>query len=146
MWGFINIKQKGYESIGCYTYYVAFNYDLDLGFSRWNFENAVSQEWEGPLTWNERDVSQYNVRLMSWLQTLTSPMNLTLDIQGKLLKLLYLRNGRIDSLGMKGNWVGYDVECTMGLTLGHGAWQIDQPSNGSMWNLLANEWVIRSLI
>ena len=22
----------------------------------------------------------------------------------------------------------------MGLTLGHGAWQIDQPSNGSMWN------------
>ena len=35
---------------------------------------------------------------------------------------------------MKGMWVGYDVGCTMGLTLGHGAWQIDQPSNGSMWN------------
>ena len=30
--------------------------------------------------------------------------------------------------------VGYDVECTMGLTLGHGAWQIDRPCNGSMWN------------
>ena len=26
------------------------------------------------------------------------------------------------------------VFCTMRLTLGHGAWQIDQPSNGSMWN------------
>ena len=35
---------------------------------------------------------------------------------------------------MKGVWVGYDVGCTMGLTLGHGAWQIDRPSNGSMWN------------
>ena len=47
---------------------------------------------------------------------------------------LYLRNGRVDSLGMKGMWIGYDVGCTMGLTLGHSAWQIDQPSNGSMWN------------
>ena len=35
---------------------------------------------------------------------------------------------------MKGMWVGYDVGCTMGLTLGHGAWQIDRPSYGSMWN------------
>ena len=35
---------------------------------------------------------------------------------------------------MKGMWVGYGVGCTMRLTLGHGAWQIDQPSNGSMWN------------
>ena len=34
----------------------------------------------------------------------------------------------------KGMWVGYDVGCTVGLTLGHGAWQIDRPSNGSMWN------------
>ena len=38
------------------------------------------------------------------------------------------------SLGMKRTWVGYDVGCTMGSTLGHGAWQIDRPSNGSMWN------------
>ena len=35
---------------------------------------------------------------------------------------------------MKGMWVGYDVGCTMGLTCGHGAWQIDRQSNGSMWN------------
>ena len=48
MWGLIDIELKGYEQIGCYTYYVAFSYDLDLGFSRW--ENAVSQEWEGRLT------------------------------------------------------------------------------------------------
>ena len=65
-------------------------------------------------------------------------MTLTLDLQGKILKLLYHRNGRVDSLGMKGMWVGYNVGCTMGLTLGHGhghgACQIDRPSNGSMWN------------
>ena len=37
------------------------SYDLDLGFSRSKFENAVSQEWEGQLTWNQRDVSRLNV-------------------------------------------------------------------------------------
>ena len=35
---------------------------------------------------------------------------------------------------MKGMWVGYDVGCTMGLACGHGAWQIDRQSSGSMWN------------
>ena len=35
---FIDNKQKGYESIECYTYYVTFSCGLDLGFSRWNFE------------------------------------------------------------------------------------------------------------
>ena len=34
------------------------SYDLDLGFSRSNFENAISQEWEDRLTWNQRDVSR----------------------------------------------------------------------------------------
>ena len=72
--------------------------------------------------------------LDSRCESLTSPMTSTLDLQGKILKLLYLRNGRVDSLGMKGVWVGYNVGCTMGLTLGHGACQIDRPSNGSMWN------------
>ena len=45
-----------------------------------------------------------------------------------------VKYGRFDSLGMKGMWVGYDVGCTMGLTCGHGAWQIDRQSSGSMWN------------
>ena len=52
----------------------------------------------------------------------------------KYWNLLYLRNGRDDSLGMKGMWVGYDFGCTIALTLDHSAWQIDWPSNGSMWN------------
>ena len=52
------MERKGYESIGWYTFFVTLSYDLDLGFARSNFENAVSQEWEGQLTWNQRDVSR----------------------------------------------------------------------------------------
>ena len=60
----IDMEMKGCESIEYWTYVVTFKvhltHDLDLGFSRSNFENAVFQEWEGRLTWNERDVSQYS--------------------------------------------------------------------------------------
>ena len=58
----IDMERKGCESIGCYIYFVTFNvhltHDLDLGFSRSNFENAVSQECNGRLTWNESDVNR----------------------------------------------------------------------------------------
>ena len=57
MGGLIGMEQR-HESIGCYTYFVTLSYDLDVRFSRSNFENAVSQEWEGRLTWNQRDVSR----------------------------------------------------------------------------------------
>ena len=40
------------------TFNVHLFHDLDLGFSRSNFEKVVSQEWYGGLTWNERDVSR----------------------------------------------------------------------------------------
>ena len=43
---------------------MAFNFDLthdlDLRFLRSNFEKLESQEWDGRLTWTERDVSQKN--------------------------------------------------------------------------------------
>ena len=48
--------------------------------------------------------------------------------------IAYFRNGKVDRLGIKEIWVGYNVGCTMGLLLGHSALQIDRPSNGSMWN------------
>ena len=59
----IDMERKGCEMmIGCYTHFVTFNvhltHDLDPWFSRSNFENAVSQEWEGRLTWNEMDVNR----------------------------------------------------------------------------------------
>ena len=47
----IDMELKGCELIECWTHVVTFNvhltHDLDLGFSRSNFENAVSQERDG---------------------------------------------------------------------------------------------------
>ena len=63
MEGPIDMEQKRCEWIGCYTHFVTFNIPLtheldDLGFLRSNFENAVSQEWKGRLTWNKSDVNR----------------------------------------------------------------------------------------
>ena len=58
----IHMERKGCESTECRTHVVTFNfdltYDLDLEFSMWNFEIAVSQERDCRLTWNEREKSQ----------------------------------------------------------------------------------------
>ena len=154
---------------------------LTLDFSRSNFENAVSQEWEGRLTWNKRDLSRQNFGPMLWLSMFTSSMTLTLDFQGQILKKSNLRNGMADWHGTKGMWVDrmlhshcdfklwphpwpwpwiFKVKyCNLGMggsthikwkgceldmmldaqwdwpwVHDHGAWQIDQPSNGSVWN------------
>ena len=60
--GQIDMERKGFESTECWTHVVTFNvhlfHDLDLGFSRSNYEKVISQEWDGRLTWNERDVSR----------------------------------------------------------------------------------------
>ena len=62
MGGPIDMERKGCESIGCYTHFVTskfdLNHDLDLGFSRSNFEKVLAYDWDGRLTWNERDVSR----------------------------------------------------------------------------------------
>ena len=49
----IDMERKGCESIEYWTNVVTFNvhlfHDLDLGFSRSNFEKVISQEWDGRL-------------------------------------------------------------------------------------------------
>ena len=61
----IDMEWKGCESTECWTHVMTFNFDLthdlDLEFSTSNFEIAVSQEWQGPSTWSERDMSRYRV-------------------------------------------------------------------------------------
>ena len=56
------MERKGFESTECWTHVVTFNvhlfHDFDLGFSRSNFDKVVFQEWDGRLTWNERDASR----------------------------------------------------------------------------------------
>ena len=52
MGGSFNMEHQGCESIWCWTHSVTVSYDLDLGFSRSNFEKkTVSLEWGGRLTW-----------------------------------------------------------------------------------------------
>ena len=57
----IDMERNGFESIGCYTHFVAFKFDLnhyiDLGFRRSNLDKNESQEWDGLFTWTEKDVS-----------------------------------------------------------------------------------------
>ena len=61
-------------------------------------------------------------------------MTLTLDFQGLIFNSHILGKRKVSWLGMKQIWVGYNVEHTVGLLLGHSAWQTDRPSNASMWN------------
>ena len=118
----ICMELKGCESIECWIHVVTFNvhftHDLDLGFSRSNFENAVSQEWVGRLTWNERDLCRQSVGPILWLSMFTSSMTLTLDFQGQILKKSYLRNGMADWHGTKGMRVDrmLDSHCDFDLT------------------------------
>ena len=51
--------------------------DLDLGISRSESEIALSQEWDGPLTWNEKDASHpfmtmilTNMTMVGWVDLL----------------------------------------------------------------------------
>ena len=59
--GLIDVKWKGNELIGYWADYITLTFDhthdLDLGVSRSESEIISSQEWDGQLTWNEKDVS-----------------------------------------------------------------------------------------
>ena len=106
----IDMERKGCELTECWTHVVTLNFDLthdlDLEFSMSNFKIAVSQEWEGRLTWNEKDMNREGgiPSLWSWAMTLT------LDFQGQTLKMLYLRNGRANWHGTKGMWVDWMLD------------------------------------
>ena len=59
--GLINVKWKGSELIGYWADYMTLpfdhTHDLDHGVSRSESEIALSQEWDGRLTWKEKDGS-----------------------------------------------------------------------------------------
>ena len=68
--GLIGVKQKGRELIrywaGCITLPLDHIHDLDLEVSRSKLEIALSQEWEGWLTWNDRDMSRPLMTVHWW--------------------------------------------------------------------------------
>ena len=81
--GLIDVKWKGSELIGywadCITLPFDHTHDLDLGVSRSESEIALSQEWEGRLTWNKKDVSHSfmtmilsSVTIVGWADVLDS--------------------------------------------------------------------------
>ena len=61
MVGSNDVKRKGSALVGYWVQYVTLildhTHDLDLGVSRSESEIALSQEWGGLLTWNEKDLS-----------------------------------------------------------------------------------------
>ena len=79
--GLIDVKCKGSESIGYWADYMTLpfdhTHDLDLGVSRSESEIALSQEWDGCLTWNEKDASHpfmalilTNLTMVGWADVL----------------------------------------------------------------------------
>ena len=50
------------------TFNFHFTHDLDLEFSRSNFEKVVSQEWDGRLTRNKRDLNGWDVAPCCYFQ------------------------------------------------------------------------------
>ena len=81
--GLIDVKWKGSELIWYWANFMTLpldhTHDLDLGVSRSDCEIAVSQEWGGWLTWNEKDVSHpfmtmilTSVTMVGWTDVLDS--------------------------------------------------------------------------
>ena len=59
--GLIDVKWKGSELLWYWADFMTLpfdhTHDLDLGVSRSESDIALSQEWGGQLTWNEKDLS-----------------------------------------------------------------------------------------
>ena len=78
--GLIDVKWKGSKLIGYWADCMNLPFDhthgLDLGVSRSESEIAWSQEWDGRLTWNEKDVSHpfmtmilTSVTMVGWMDS-----------------------------------------------------------------------------
>ena len=116
------MEWKWCESIGCWIHHVALTFDithdLGLGFLRSNFQIAISQELEGRLTWNERDVS----RIWYWTHFATLNFELkhdmTLNLWNFMVKLWKSCISGMDvPIDMKQN--GYEwCDLTLDLDLG----------------------------
>ena len=97
-----------------------------------NFQSQILS-WE----WDLIDIEQKEQKSIGYnTDNVTSRQRLGIGLTRcrRCSRLVYFRNGKVDWLGMKEMQVGYNVGCTMGLLMGHNAWQIHWPSNGSMWN------------
>ena len=101
-----NAKQKGYTLHECWANCVTSPFhlihDLDVWFSKFNFELAISQGWEGRLTWNCSGAGRKDVGPTMWHWA----MMITLGFEGQIFINSCPRNGMADRYGKKGMLVG----------------------------------------
>ena len=127
MLGLIDIERKWYELIGCCTYYVAFRYDINLGFSRSNFEMLYLRN--GRTRWHGREVMRVNRMLLwhcdfkLWPQPWPWPW------------IFMVKNWNCCISGMGGSthleWKGCELDMMLDAQwYWPWAWQINRPSNG----------------
>ena len=134
MGGPIKMERKGYESIGCYTYYVTLSYDLDHRFSRSNFEKLYLRngraDWHGAKgMWVDRMLDP-RCDFELWPHPWPWPW---------IFKVKFF-NSNISGMGgsVDLEWKGCELDMMLDAqwhcSWGHSAWQIHWPSNGAMWN------------
>ena len=98
----IDMEQKGCESISCWTHYVTLTVNLnhDLGNSRWNFQIAISHEWDGQLTWNKRDASL----IWYWTHFVTLDFKYGLVVGYSTYQLHWPSNGLMQTVTVSNLW------------------------------------------
>ena len=80
------------------------NHDLDLGFSRSNFESHISgMGWLIDMEWRGCESIKYCTHVVTFNIPLTHDLDLGFPRSN--FEMLYLRNGTADWHGMKGAWV-----------------------------------------
>ena len=152
MRGLIDIEPKGYESIGCYTYYVAFSYDLDLGFSRWNFEKTLCHR-NGRVDWHGKNGIWIDIMLDPCCDFELWPHQWPLPwiFKVKFWNCCISEMGGLTHM----EWKGCELDMILDEQWGwpwatvHGikiSQIMDQCETSTVSILLAHEWAIRSLI
>ena len=134
----IDMEWKGCESIGCYTHFVistlTSTMTLTLDFQGQILKKSYLRngmaDWHGTKEmWVDRMLDSH-CDFKLWPQ----PWPWLWILKAKYWNCCHLGMGGSTHFEWKGCECVYDVGCTMELTLGHGAWLINQPSNGSLWN------------
>ena len=97
---------------------VDFRRDLDLEFSRSNMEFAISPPKMVWLTWNEKQTYRLIFRPQMWPSDLTLAMTLTLNFQGQIWNLQYLRQKWSDWHETKSK----HIDWSLGLKCDHQIW------------------------
>ena len=70
-------------------------------------------------------------------------LTLTLDFQGQILKILYLRNGRADWHGTKGMWIDRMLDPHCDFELWPHPWPLTLDFQGQIFKVVTQEWDAR---